>query len=93
MQYRITLIAGEEKRQEFQGSNLVLLDLGSASSIDCKIELDRYAVEEFRGVKRGLKLTGPNFTAAKFTSSVNTTIEVIVSAANISAGHLPRRYR
>ncbi len=87
MQYRITLAAGVEKRQVFSGTNLVLLDLGTATEIDCKIELEGYAVEEFRGVKRGLKLNGPNFTAIKFLSAVDTVLEVIVSAANISVNY------
>jgi hypothetical protein len=87
MQYSIPLFAGIEKRQEFRGSNLVLLDLGAAAAIDMKLEVDGFGVEEFRGVKRGLKLSGPSFNSAKFTSAVDTTIEVIVSAANISVNY------
>jgi len=87
MQYRITLTAGVEQRQEFTGQTLVILDTGAATSIDMVVEISGYAVEELRGVKRGLKMQTPGFTAAKFTSSVNATIEVIVSSANISVNY------
>jgi len=87
MQYKITLTAGVEQRQEFTGQTLVILDTGAATSIDMKVEISGYAVEELRGVKRGLKMQTPGFTAAKFTSSVNATIEVIVSSANISVNY------
>ena len=87
MQYRITLQAGITKRQEFTGTTLVLLDTGAATSIDMAVELQGYAVEEMRGVKAGLKMQTPGFTGCKFTSAVNCTIEVIVSAANISVNY------
>lgn len=87
MQYQITLTAGVEKRQEFTGQTLVILDTGAATSIDMKVEIAGYAVEELRGVKRGLKMQTPGFTGAKFTASVDCTIEVIVSAANISVNY------
>lgn len=87
MQYRITLEAGIPKRQEFTGTTLVLLDTGAATDIDMSVEISGYAVEELRGVKRGLKMQTPGFTGAKFTSAVACTIEVIVSAANISVNY------
>lgn len=84
MQYRINLQAGVEQRQNFTGTTLVLLSIGDATSIDVKIELQGYAVEELRGVTRGLRVRSPGFTGAVFTSTVDTTLEVIVSAADIS---------
>jgi hypothetical protein len=87
MQYKINLLAGVPQRQEFSGTTLVLMDTGAAASIDMSVELQGYAVEEMRGVKRGLKMQTPGFTAAKFTAAVNCTIEVIASAANISVNY------
>lgn len=88
MQYTITLQAGVEKRQEFSGTTLVLLDTGAASSIDMTVEVQGYPAEELRGVKRGLKMLTPGFTGAKFLSAVNATIQVIVSPANISVNYM-----
>lgn len=87
MQYRITLEAGITKRQEFSGQTLVLLDTGAAVDIDMSVEIVGFAVEELRGVKRGLKMQTPGFTGAKFTAAVDCTIEVIVSSANISVNY------
>lgn len=87
MQYRITLAAGVKKRQEFNGTTLVLLSTGAASEIDMQVEVTGYAVEDLRGVKTGLRLRGPGFSGASFTSAVDCTIEVIVSAADISINY------
>ena len=87
MQYTITLQAGIEKRQEFNGRTLVILSIGAAPSIDMKIELSGFAVEEMRGIKQGLKMQTDGFTGAKFYSAVDCTIEVIVSTANISVNY------
>lgn len=87
MQYTITLAAGVEQRQEFNGTTLVILSTGVAPSIDMKVELAGYAVEEMRGIKQGLKMQTQGFTGAKFLASVNCTIEVIVSSANISVNY------
>ena len=87
MQYTITLAAGVEQRQEFNGTTLVILSTGVAPSIDMKVELAGYAVEEMRGIKQGLKMQTQGFTGAKFLASVACTIEVIVSSANISVNY------
>jgi hypothetical protein len=87
MQYTITLSAGIEKRQEFTGRTLVILSIGAAASIDMKIELSGFAVEEMRGIKQGLKMQTDGFSGAKFLSAVDCTIEVIVSTANISVNY------
>ena len=87
MQYTITLAAGVEQRQEFQGKTLVILSTGAAPQIDMKVELAGYAVEEMRGIKSGLKMVSQGFTGAKFFSTVACTIEVIVSSANISVNY------
>lgn len=87
MQYTITLQAGIEKRQEFTGRTLVILSIGAAASIDMKIELSGFAVEEMRGIKQGLKMQTDGFSGAKFLSAVACTIEVIVSTANISVNY------
>lgn len=89
MQYRITLTGGVPKRQEFQGTTLVLLDIGAAVSIDMNVEVQGFGVEELRGVKSGLRLRAPaaGFTSAVFTSAVNCTIEVVVSRADISVNY------
>jgi hypothetical protein len=75
------------QRQQFSGTTLVLLSTGTAPNIDMIVELQGYAVEEMRGVKAGLKMQTPGFSAAKFTAPVDCTIEVIVSAANISVNY------
>lgn len=87
MQYTITLAANVEQRQEFNGTTLVILSTGAASTIDMKVELAGYAVEEMRGIKQGLKMQTQGFTGAKFLSAVPCTIEVIVSSANISVNY------
>jgi len=87
MQYTINLPAGVEVRQEFNGTTLVLLDLGAAPSIDIEIEVAGYGVETLRGVKRGLRVTGPAFTGARFRAPVDCTIEVVASAAAISVNY------
>ena len=88
MQYTITLLAGIPKRQAMDGKTLVLLDTGVALSLDLKIEAaGGYAGEELRGVKRGLKFQGDVITGATFTATVNCTIEVVVSSANISVNY------
>lgn len=87
MQYRITLAAGVKKRQEFNGTTLVLLSTGAATELDMQVEVTGYAVEDLRGVKTGLRLRGPGFSGASFTSSVDCVIEVIVSAADISINY------
>ena len=87
MQYRITLQAGIKKRQEFAGTTLVLLDTGVASELDMALEVVGFSTEEFRGIKRGLRVRGPGFSGASFTSSVDCTIEVHVSIADISVNY------
>lgn len=84
MQYSINLIAGVPQRQLMTGKTLVLLSTGAASTVDLTLEINGFSAEEFRGVRRGLKLLTPGFGSAKFTADVNCTIEVIASEANIS---------
>ncbi len=85
MQYTINLLAGVEQRQEFNGTVLLLVDTGSAASIDIKVELDgNLPIEELRGMRRGLRLRTPGFKSARFLSAVNTTIEVVVTRADIA---------
>lgn len=87
MQYTITLQAGQKTRRVFQGTTLVLLDLGAASAIDLELEVTNYSVEELRGVKKGCRIRGPQFSGASFTASVNCTIEVFVSVADLSINY------
>lgn len=88
MQYKITLLAGIPKKQEMSGQTLVLLDTGAALEVDLSIEgAGGFSSEELRGVKRGLKFQAPGITGATFTAAVNCTIEVVVSAANISVNY------
>lgn len=89
MQYRISLTAGVPKRQEFQGTTLVLLSLGAALSVDMNVEVQGFGVEELRGVKNGLRLRAPGagFTSAVFTAPVDCVLEVVVSRADISVNY------
>ena len=88
MQYRISLLAGIPKRQEMAGQTLVLLDTGAASEIDLKIEISGgYAVEELRGVKRGLKVQAPGFASVMLLAAVDCTVELVASMANISVNY------
>jgi hypothetical protein len=89
MQNRITLSAGVPKRQEFQGTTMVLLDIGAAMAVDMTVEVQSFGVEELRGVKSGLRLRAPGagFTGAVFTSATDTTLEVVVSRADISVNY------
>lgn len=88
MQYTLNLTAGVPQRQEFQGTTLVLLDLGAAATIDMSVEVAGYTVEDLRSVKKGLRMRSPGFTGAVFTSAVNATIQVIVSVADISVNYV-----
>lgn len=87
MQYTINLKAGQPTRQTFRDTTLVLLDLGAASAIDLALEVENFGVEELRGVKKGLRVTGPLFTSCLFTAAIDCTIEVIASAAAISVNY------
>lgn len=87
MQYTINLQAGQELRQQFDGTTMVLLDLGAAPTVDVELEVSGYGVEKLRGVKKGLRVTGPRFTGARFVAPVNCTIEVVVSVAAISVNY------
>ena len=88
MQYRITLLAGIPKKQAMTGQTLVLLDTGAALELDLSIEgTGGFSREELRAVKRGLKFQAPGITGAIFKAAVNCTIEVVVSAANISVNY------
>lgn len=89
MQYRITLTGGVPKRQEFQGTTLVLLETGAAPAVDISVEVQGFGVEDLRGVKAGLRLRAPagGFTSAVFTSAVDCVIEVVVSKADISVNY------
>lgn len=84
MQYKINLVAGVEQRQQMSGKTFALLSTGAATSIDLKIEITGFAVEELSGQKRGLKINTPSgFDGVRFISAVNTTIEVFTSASDI----------
>ena len=60
MQYQISLASGVPKRQDFIGTNtnLILLDLGVATTVDMKIEVQGFGVEELQGIKRVPTSTG-----------------------------------
>ena len=87
MQYRINLKAGIPLRQELSGTTFVLVDLGAAVTIDLKIEIKNFAAEEFRAVKRGLKISGPDFTSCLLTAAVDCAVEVVTSRANIDVNY------
>jgi hypothetical protein len=84
MQYQITLLAGVKKRQEFSGRTLAIMSLGAASSIDMAVLVNGFGVEELRGMKQGFQIRGPEFGGAEFLSAVDTTIEVVVTVADLS---------
>lgn len=88
MQYSITLKAGVPKPQILSGITLVLMDTGAATQIDLSIQqAGGYTSEEFRGVKRGLKFQSAGISGATLTSAVDCTVQLIVSAANISVNY------
>lgn len=84
MQYRINLLAGIEQRQEFTGKTLLLLETGTANTVDMRVEVMGFGVENLRGMRRGARLRTPGFTGCTFTSAVDTTIEVVATEADIS---------
>lgn len=86
MQYRITLTAGVPKRQDMAGKTFVLLETGVATSLDVTLEgVGGFASERLRGVRRGLTLNAAaGFSSATFTATVDCTIEVVASEANIT---------
>lgn len=83
MQYTINLTAGKELRAQISGRTFALLSTGSASSVDVKLEITGFAVEELRDQRRGFKVRTPGFDGVRFLSSVNTQIEVFTSVADI----------
>lgn len=88
MQYTIVLKAGVKVRQMFEGSTLIIMDLGATAQLDVlNIEIGGYAKEQYRSVKRGFKYRGPVFGGAVFQSPVDTSIEVVVSDADVSVNY------
>lgn len=83
MQYTINLPAGQEIRAQMSGRTLALLSTGAAASVDLKLEITGFAIEELRGQKRGFKVRTPGFDGVRFFSTVATTIEVFTSVADI----------
>ncbi len=83
MQYTINLTAGQEQRAQIVGKTFALLSTGAAASVDIKLEITGFAVEELRGQKRGMKVRTPGFDGVRFKSSVDTQIEVFTSVADI----------
>lgn len=83
MQYTINLPAGQEIRAQMSGRTLALLSTGAASSVDLKLEITGFAIEELRGQRRGFKVRTPGFDGVRFLSAVATTIEVFTSVADI----------
>lgn len=83
MQYTINIPANQEIRAQISGRNLALLSTGAAASVDIKIEITGFAVEELRGQKRGFKVRTPGFDGVRLFSTVATTIEVFTSVADI----------
>jgi len=87
MQYRITLQAGVEKRQVAPGKNFVLVSTGAATELELKIEIQGYPTEEFRSIKHGFKMRSPGFTSCILKASVDCTIEIVTSDADISINY------
>lgn len=88
MQYTIYLKAGVPVRQVFQGTTLLIMDMGVAPQLDVlNIEIDGYATEQYRGVKRGFKFRGPTFGAALIQSPVDAQIQVVVSMADVTVNY------
>lgn len=87
MQYKINLIAGVPQRQDFQGTTLVILDTGAASTVDMSVSVQGFNVEDLRAVRKGLRMRSPGFTGATFTAAVNCTLEIVVSVADISINY------
>lgn len=83
MQYTINLTAGQELRAQISGRTMALLSTGTATSVDMKLEITGFAVEELRAQKRGFKVRTPGFDGVRFLSSVDTQIEVFTSVADI----------
>lgn len=87
MQYRINLKAGVPTRQELQGRTFVIVDTGAATEIDLKIEIQGFASEELRAVRRGFKLRAPGFTSCLVQAAVDCTLEIVTSWADISINY------
>lgn len=83
MQYTINLLAGIKTRQPFTGKNMLILSTGAAASLDVEVDIQGFAQESIRGIKRGFKIRTPGFTGASFTAATNCAIEVIASDADV----------
>lgn len=69
---------------------MVLLDLGGAPTVDVKVEVQGFGVEDLRGVKTGLRLRAPSgagFTGALFKAPIDCTIDVVVTRADLSINY------
>jgi hypothetical protein len=84
MQYTVNIQAGKWARQATQGTYLVLLETGAATSIKARIMLGSQVLEEIRTARRGYKArTSQDFTHVEFSATVDTTAEVIISSGQV----------
>lgn len=86
MQISIPLLANKPSRQTFtRAMYLVIVQTGDAASVDVSMEVAGFPREEFRGLKRGDRITAPagGFEAAIFTTTVDATVEVAASVFDL----------
>ena len=84
MQFTVNLPANTWVRQETRGAYFVLLDTGAATSVEMRLMDGTRELEAIRTAKRGIKArTAAGFTHVEFRSSVNATVEIIISAGAV----------
>lgn len=91
MQYTINLPANTPISQGTSGRFFMLMDTGTATSVDVAFRVHSQTVEHITTAKRGLKATlehGQNFTRLDFLSTVATTVTFIVSDGVVDISQL-----
>jgi hypothetical protein len=91
MQYSLTLTANVPTRQQTSGSFFLLTDIGAATSIDVQFHVHAQTPEHITTAKRGLKASlphGQKFNSIEFLSTVNTTIQVVISDGLVDISQL-----
>ncbi len=91
MQYTINLPANTPISQGTSGRFFLLMDTGSATSVDIAFRVHAQVAEHVTTAKRGLKATlqqGQSFTRLDFLSTVATTITFIVSDGVVDISQL-----
>jgi hypothetical protein len=87
MRYNIQLQANVRAKQFFRGKMVAIMDVGAASGVNLQLfgGGGEQAIEDFGEVGKNFGVYSPDahYTGAEFLSTVNTTIEIIVTNSRV----------